>query len=79
MRQVIINEPIWKNNSVGIDENKIDSEGVFVMISYKDKRGSLKYPNQYYVSRQLADKCETMKKKNTPTLRIIPINEMEEI
>ena len=79
MRQVIINEPIWKNNAVGIDENKIDSEGVFVMISYKDKRGSLKYPIQYYVSRQLADKCETMKKKNTPTLRIIPINEMVEI
>tara|TARA_S200002703_G_C3767494_1_gene236276 strand:+ start:294 stop:443 length:150 start_codon:yes stop_codon:yes gene_type:complete len=49
------------------------------MISYKDKRGSLKYPNQYYVSKQLADKCETMKKKNTPTLRIIPINQMEEI
>ena len=48
-------------------------------ISNETQELRAKYPNQYYVSRQLAYKCETMKKKNTPTLRIIPINEMEEI
>ena len=77
MQTVKIKEPIWKLNAVGIDQNIITDQGVFVSITYKQKDGSFKYPYSFYLSKQLADKCETMKKKNTPTLRIIPIDEME--
>ena len=79
MQTVKIKEPIWKLNAVGIDQNIITDQGVFVSITYKQKDGSFKYPHSFYLSKQLADKCETMKIKNTPTLRIIPIDEMEQL
>ena len=78
MNIIHIKEPYWAKKAVGIAENKI-GKGCVVMIDYKDKNGNYVFPGQYYLSENLARKCVRMIKKNTPTLRIVPIKEMEEI
>ena len=78
MNIIHIKEPFWKYKAVGIAESKI-GEGCVVMIDYKQKDGTYAYPGQYYVSKQLAKSCSKRNKRDTPTLRIIPIEKMEEI
>ena len=60
-----------------MNENVVDV--VVEDIDLKLKDGTFKYPHSFYLSKHLDDKCETMKKKNTPALRIIPIDEMEQL
>ena len=50
MRTIIIGEPIWKTNSIGIDTKKLEDYGDHKLeIAYKNKKGVKVY---FYTLRQ---------------------------
>ena len=79
MRTIIIGEPIWKTNSVGIDIKKLEDYGDHKLeIAYKNKKGVKVYPDTYKINSQLvlSYPYQTMTRKNV-NLKIIPIKDLE--
>lgn len=78
MKRINIRYPIWKTNSVGIAEYKIDDD-IEVEIEYKLMDGKKLYPNHYQMSKDKALSYPTQVAKRDVVLRIIPIKDFEEV
>ena len=76
MNIVEIQEPIWKDRSVGISEDKIGVEGCIVKIMYKDKSGVRVYPNKYLCTYEQAIKSPRMLRRGN-ALRLVRIKDLE--
>ena len=74
MNTIIIYEPIWKDRSVGVAEDKMTT--VFrIIIPYKKKCGDYLYPNAFYLGRDQAKRYPKKVVKGV-TLRILPIKNL---
>ena len=70
-----IEEPIWKDRSVGLAEDKMSTYLMEVNILYKNKDGKRLYPNPMYITKTKAMMYPKMLKKCVK-LRIIPIRDL---
>lgn len=80
MRRIKIREPFWKCKSVGLNEDKVEPEGVEVEILYRNKvTGERAYPGVYWVSRKTVLEAKTMTLSGGVRLRIVPISDMKKL
>ena len=78
MSQIIIREPIWKSNSVGLNVNNLpDSEDIDVKISYRDKSNNLVFPDNYRMKVVDIKKYPTQIIKGKIVLHIVPIKDFK--
>jgi len=72
-RHIVIHEPVWNRQAVGIAEHKLDSDLV-VEIDYKTKSGKRAFPHVYFIK---LEKALTFQEKMVvgggTTVRLIPI------
>ena len=67
-----IREPIWKDRSVGLAADKMDTDVLEVEILYEDKTGKRIYPYLYTIPKVIAQRYPVQTKKGT-TLHLVPI------
>ena len=80
---VVIHEPIWKDNSVGVAERKIVGGGFFLRIDYKAKDGSILFPGTYWIATPKAMEYPRQMVRTRSgfalALRVIPISVFETV
>ena len=72
-----IKAPIWKNKSIGLNENKLD-ENNEIEILYKDRAGERLWPDKYKITKKEALSYSLMVVKGI-RLRIVPIMFLEKV
>ena len=70
-----IKEPIWATKSVGIADYRLKDD-LLVDISYKDKSGSLLFPGEFLIKKDIAKTYPTQKLRGNLILYIIPIDDL---
>lgn len=73
--KIVIREPIWKTQSIGIAEDKMVTHNLDIEISYKTQDGERLYPEPYTISRSKAILYPTQKIRNH-IIHIIPIKDL---
>ena len=77
MRKIIIKEPMWKNRSVGISEDKI-TDDLIIVISYQVKSGSRLYPTPFTITREKALSYPSTRYSKLPgKFKEIPIQDLD--
>ena len=70
-----IKEPIWATKSVGIADYRVKDD-LLVDISYKDKSGSLLFPGEFLIKKDIAKTYPIQKLRGNLILYIIPIADL---
>lgn len=70
-----IKEPIWKDNSIGIADFRLNSD-LLINITYTNKKGERVFPDTYIVKKDKILKYPVQRIKGK-RLYIIPINDLE--
>ena len=70
-----IKEPIWATRSIGIADYRLKDD-LLVDISYKDKSGTLLFPGEFLVKKDIAKTYPIQKLKGNLILHIIPIEDL---
>jgi hypothetical protein len=76
MTTVSIRQPIWKDYTVGIAEDKINSDGCLIKILYTDRQGDRVFPHNYFISYEKSLTYPITSVKHHK-LRMIPIKDLE--
>jgi hypothetical protein len=74
--RIFINEPLWKNRSVGIRDTMIKGD-LEIEIGYRNKDGQKTFPFLYKISQEKALKYPTQIINSNIILHIIPIADLE--
>ena len=74
--KIIIREPIWKDKSIGIAEDKMITKNLRIEIEYTDKQGNRVFPGEYEISKKDALKYPKQEVKGH-VLRLIPIKDLK--
>ena len=75
LQKIIIHEPIWSTNSIGIAEDKLIDD-LEVEIDYKKSDGTRLYPNTFFLSKIEAMEYPSQIIKGIK-LKIIPIKDLK--
>ena len=75
MKEYVIKEPIWSTRSVGIADYRLKDD-LLVDISYKDKSGSLLFPGEFLIKKDIAKTYPIQKLRGNLILYIIPIADL---
>lgn len=71
-----IREPIWKDESIGLDNDRIDEDN-YIRILYKDRKGNKLFPGEFYIEGEKAITYPTQMVGRGRLLRIIPIKDLD--
>lgn len=72
-----IKEPIWKDETIGLNRDRIDDEN-YITISYKDAHGNYVFPGTYYIEGEKAIQYPIQSFKGV-TVHLVPIKKLERI
>jgi len=80
MDPIFVREPIWRDRSVGIAEDKINPKDyLLVKIEYRDRNGNELYPYYLMMGGSKALKYPIRYIRGSVKLRIIPIKDFKKM